>query len=147
MVATTDTDLILFVAGEPDPGFPSLRNTTMPTFTRLVGGFVPLRLAMGPSKLPSSVEADAQFVRLAIRPWHLPPEQIHCVNLVLEVAGREARDVTIVDVDRAGGRQDLIARWVGPNDLLPLLVRPDGARLEGIEKFVPRKVRQFIRVR
>jgi len=81
------------------------------------------------------------------RSWHLPPEQVDCINLVLQLARREGRDVTIVDVDRAEGRQDLIDRWVGADDSLPILVRPDGARLKGIEQFVPRKVRQFIRAR
>jgi len=53
--------------------------------------------------------------------------------------------VSIVDVNQPAGFQALVARWVGPNDVLPILVRPDGARLEGIEEFGPRRVRRFIR--
>ena len=78
-------------------------------------------------------------------PWHLPRPVIRYVNLVLESADRQGRTVTVVDVDRPEGRQDLVERWVGPADVMPILVRPDGARLSGIEQFTAPKVRKFLR--
>jgi hypothetical protein len=78
------------------------------------------------------------------RSWHLPREVILCVNLVLEIARDKGKKVTVVDVNRAGDRQPFVDRWVGPTDVLPLFVRTDGARLAGCEKFLPRRLRQFI---
>ena len=68
-----------------------------------------------------------------------------CVNLVREIAEQRGRSVTVVDVDRpAPDQRPLIERWVRTSDVLPLLVRPDGARLEGLENFEPGTVRKFI---
>lgn len=78
------------------------------------------------------------------RPWHLPPAQMACVQIVLDAAKRQGRGVVVVDVDRPGEHKDLVDRYVGSNDVLPLLVREDGARLEGEERFAPAEVRRFI---
>lgn len=142
MVAAAGVDLVLFVAGEPDSGAPSPRDTTISMGSRVFGTIVPLSLVMKsgqrPSYSPDSAEPPSP------RAWRLPPQQIHCVNRVLHIARREGRTVTVVDVDRAAARQDLVDRWVGADDVLPLLVRPDGARLEGLENFGARSLRRFI---
>ena len=147
MTSTNDTNLVLFVAGEPDPGLPSLGSTTMPIIGRLIGAFTSLRLVMGPPESPGSTAEESRPAQLGSHPWHLPPEHVRCVNLVLQLAEQEGTELSIVDVNRADERQDLISRWVGVDDSFPLLVRRDGARLEGIESFVPRRVREFIRAR
>jgi hypothetical protein len=67
-----------------------------------------------------------------------------CLQIVLDAAKRQQREVLVVDVDRPGGQHDLVERCVGPEDVLPLLLRSDGARLEGQENFAPAKVRRFI---
>jgi len=74
----------------------------------------------------------------------LPRPQLHCMNTVLRIARRVGRTVTVVDVERAAGRQELVDRWVHARDALPLLVRPDGRRLSGLDGFLPEVVRQFI---
>lgn len=78
------------------------------------------------------------------RPWHLPPQQVACIDVVLDAAERERRTVLVIDVNRPEDHQELVDRWVMPNDVMPLLVRPDGRRLDGEENFVPHRVRQFI---
>jgi hypothetical protein len=83
----------------------------------------------------------------AEHPWHLPREVIGCVNLVFEVARREGRTVAVVDVSHPGEHQELVDRWVGPDDPLPMLVRSDGAKLGGTDKFAPPILRQFVRRR
>jgi|HubBroStandDraft_1064217.scaffolds.fasta_scaffold14723_6 hypothetical protein len=138
-------DLIMFIAGEPDSGRPSLRQSTVSSLARAVGAAVPLGLVMKSSQGPTTVSGTSPSQSYRGTRWHLPPEQVHCINTVLEVAEQEDRKVAVVDVDRSDGRQDLVARWVGPDDVLPLLVRPDGARLQGIENFSPRTVRRFVR--
>ena len=49
-----------------------------------------------------------------------------------------------MDVNRPGEHLDLVHRVVGPNDVLPILLRPDGARLEGTENFVPDVLSRFL---
>lgn len=93
----------------------------------------------GARKPPTASSGDQQ-------PWRIPPDQMTCLNLVHEVAQRYHREVLLVDVNRAGDEQPLVDQYVGPNDALPLLVRSDGARLDGEENFTPAKVRQFLRV-
>lgn len=77
-------------------------------------------------------------------PGLLPRRQLHCMNTVLKIARSEGRNVTVVDVDRAAGRQPLVDQWVRAQDVLPLLVRPDGGRLEGPERFDVEAIRRFI---
>ncbi|HKN06342.1 MAG: hypothetical protein ABR888_01620 [Thermoplasmata archaeon] len=140
----------LFVAGEPDSGVVSLQKGKTTVFDRVVdtvlpfGGRVPIsRSSHPPGDVPPAIgEADPSLTE--DRPWHLPRQQLLCVDMVLRAARRQRRTVTVVDVNRASAQQGLVDRWVGPNDVLPLLARADGSRLEGIEEFVPQKVRKFI---
>ena len=145
MIAGAPFGLILFVAGEPDPGIPSVRDSTVHLTDRLIGVYPPLGRRMKPSPGTSIAADDAQPLPSGEPPWRLPPEQIHCVNTVFEMANLEGATLTVIDVDRAGERQYLVDRWFAENQLIPLLVRADGSKLDGIENFTPRKVRQFIR--
>ena len=77
-------------------------------------------------------------------PWHFPRKAAASVSLVCESASRAGRHVTFIDVNRPGVYQELVRRWVGANDVFPLLIRSDGSRLEGIENFTPRNVRAFV---
>jgi len=135
MVNRPRIDLLLFVAGEPgsgeEPGW-KLVGFLDGSIRQRAGGTRPVVAAPPPGATGGE------------EPWHLPPQTIKHVNLVVEVAHREGRTVTIVDVNRAGVNRDLVERWVGPNDVLPILVRTDGARLEGTEKFVPHVLRRFV---
>jgi hypothetical protein len=79
--------------------------------------------------------------------WHLPPQQIQVVNLVFDIAKRTRKSVGLIDVNRPANHQELVDWWVGPEGILPLLVRSDGARLQGMEGFAPRRVRRFIESR
>jgi hypothetical protein len=149
MTSTDEGEILLFVAGEPDSGIGSLQEGKTNVFDRVIdaalpfGGHIPVsRSSNPPGDVPPLGEAAASTT--GDRPWHLPPEQLRCVDLVLSVARRERKEVTVVDVNRASAQQALVDRWVGPKDVLPLLVRPDGARLEGVEEFVPQRVRRFL---
>jgi len=150
MPLPSGNELILFVSGEPDTGVGSLHDGKTTIVDRLVGmgmpygGHVPVsRSTNPPGNVPPTL-GETPSPPSDDRPWRLPPDQVQCVDMVLRIARRERRTVTVVDVNRAGAQQDLVHRWVGPNDVLPLLARMDGSRLEGIEEFVPQKVRKFI---
>jgi hypothetical protein len=138
--------VLLFVAGDPHPTPDPLRDVDTSILHRaagvVVGGFVagtPAdRSTWKNRKQPQTAERD---------PWHLPREQNQCVLMVLEIADEVGRAVRMIDVNRASSAPELIARWVGPDDVMPLLVRPDGARLEGLHELVPGAVRRFLRSR
>jgi len=138
--APAGLDLLLFVGGEPiDPNDP-LQQVSASVFARFANTLLP---AVAWSRSPSKVRpADPAATG---PPWHLGRQEIFCVNQVLEVAEKLGRSVTVVDVNRAGEQQPLVDRWVGNEDILPILVRPDGERLEGSENFSSSILRKFIR--
>lgn len=84
--------------------------------------------------------ADAQ-------PGQIYGRQAEMGRMVLDLATRCGATVKVVDVDRPGADLPLVERWVTPDADLPLLVRPDGARLEGAASFVPSKVAAFLQGR
>jgi len=133
MMRASGTDFVLFVAGEPGTGEePGWR------YVGFLDGSVRQRAARRPPDdvPPRGVTGE--------EPWHFPAETIKHINVVLEVASHEGRSVTVVDVNRSGPYADLVRQSFQPTDLLPLLLRPDGSRLEGAENFVPRVLRRFM---
>ena len=78
------------------------------------------------------------------RRWEFPEEVGQCVRLAVELAGRLGRDVRVVDLNGPAVDVEQVRRWVSPETLLPLLVSPDGRRLEGIGSFVPSTLRAFL---
>ena len=136
--------LLLFVSGETDSGADPFRDVSSSVLSRTTG--MMFGEAFGGKPAGSSDWKAAQDPSSRARgQLHLSLEESQCTRLVLEIAADEGRQVTVVDVNRADDHRDLVSRWVGPDELLPLLVRPDGARLAGAEQFVPKGVRRFIR--
>jgi hypothetical protein len=117
------TDLLLFVGSSAEPA--------------------PLDSALKPGQC-EAYRAEGVLGPPSERPARLPRLQLHCMNTVLRIARSAGREVTVVDVDRAAGRQHLVDRWVEARAPLPLLVRSDGRRLAGLEQFVPEVLRSFI---
>ncbi|MGA8710131.1 MAG: hypothetical protein WB786_02740 [Thermoplasmata archaeon] len=144
MASAVGDDLLLFVAGEPDSGANSIRLGGVGLLLRWTAMIVPGSGRLGPGGVPTPGSSFQQPPLTDARPWHLPSQQLICVNMVLEAAEHAGRAVTIVDVDRSGDQQDLVQRWFGPQDVIPLLVRPDGTRIMGVENFSPGKVRRFV---
>jgi hypothetical protein len=70
--------------------------------------------------------------------------QLVCAQLVLDAIHGTARQLRFVDVNRAGTAQPLVDRFVTNNDVFPILVRADGARLVGDEAFTKARVRSFV---
>ena len=144
MTALRASPLVLFVAGEPDTGPDPLRDVDTSVWSRFAGVFVGGAVVGHFTGASGGKGAPRPLAEGQVH-WHLSREQNQCVELVLQVAQREGRTVQLVDVNLAGDDQSLVDRWVGPDDLLPILVRPDGDRLTGLEEFVPGRVRRFIR--
>jgi hypothetical protein len=117
------TDLVLFVGSAAEPA--------------------PLDAALKPGQC-EAYRAEGALGPLRERPARLPRLQLRCMNSVLRIARLAGREVTVVDVDRAAGRQHLVDRFVNARSRLPLLVRPDGRQLAGFDQFVPSVLRSFI---
>lgn len=141
MVVPGSIDLILFVSGEPGPAENLSRDVVSSVGARLVGSVIPStwfqRGGAAPGSRPSPPPPEGA------EEWHVPREEVSTVNLVVELAHDAGRSVTMVNVN---GRvdQQLSQRWVSVQDVLPVLVRPDGARLVGLEQFGPRSLREFL---
>jgi hypothetical protein len=135
MPAPEPLDLLLFVAGEPGSG-----ETPAWRYVRFLGpalGGLSARAYNDPDGAPRPGPSGAPE-------RHLPPEAVRDVQVLLDEASASHRRVKMVDVNRPGEDRYLVERWVHADDVMPVLVRPDGARLRGAENFTPRKIRQFL---
>ncbi len=137
--------LLLFIGSEPGPEMS--RRGPQWGFGRRVFGYIAPPMLAAPKTPPPRVPAPGDSTIDPDGPRHLPPPEVVCVDLVQEVAQATGWSVELVDVNNPGERAALVARYVSDNDVLPILVRPDGARLEGAEQFESRTVRRFLRRR
>ena len=146
-------DLVLFVSGEPGPGDAPIQYRT---FAETVGSLIvppilllpdsPERPRPGQARRRSEPAPAGSSTPAPEREpeWHLPREAIPPVELVLKMAQVNGRVVTLINANAPGPARELVERWVGPGDLLPVLVGPDGHRLVGLEMFTPRSLRRFL---
>ena len=119
----------LFVTGEPYDPPPSLSELRSMA-PRMFSVRLPRRSGTAPGRPPSE--------------WRLSPDSMMAIELVEAAARAAGLAVTVIDVNRPETAVDLVERWTGPGTVFPALVRADGARLEGIGEFVPRRLRQFL---
>lgn len=144
MVREPPLDLLLFIAGEPGSEVGSMQNVQSSLGLRLLSVAAPIGRWTGRGDYGPK-ESEYQHPPLTeIRPWHIPAPQIQCADLVFARADKLRKVVGVVDVNRPQGHDALVARWVGPDDVLPVLVRPDGQSLRGVESFTPARLRSFI---
>jgi len=149
--AQTPGSLVLFVSGEPKV-LPDIRESTVGLGERMAGMLsglpgnlaLPKHLQPGYSENQSGGADSNPSPNSDETPWHLPPAQMACLGIVSDAAEQQRKEVLVVDVNRPGPHRDLVDQYIGPGDVLPMLLRPDGARLEGQENFLPNIVRRFI---
>lgn len=65
-------------------------------------------------------------------------------RMVLRIARKRGVAVNVVDVNHPGEAADLVRSYLRPDDVYPVLVRADGARLVGSEAFEPAAVDRFV---
>lgn len=128
--------LVLFVGG--DPSLEAERAGRPPMLAGMARLFVPGPFLIKKPPPASPRDPDA--------PWEIPADQVMSAQRVLDAAKRAGRTVRIVDVNRPGADRGLVERFVGPGDVLPILLRSDGERLEGAESFEPATLRGFLAV-
>ncbi len=128
--------LVMYVASEP--GLHANIESAVPGFTnRLATLFVPfsgLTMARGVSAA-AILAKPGEDLGLVAR---------QCIRLVLDVANKKQWSVQVVDLSQQKGAESQIQASFGYDVHLPVLVRPDGARLMGEEEFTPGRIRKFL---
>jgi hypothetical protein len=76
-----------------------------------------------------------------------PGEVGLCVRLAVEIAESKGIPLRVIDLAAASEDLELIAKWVRPETVLPLLISPNGESLEGPGWFVPAELRHFLGAR
>ncbi|MGP8109402.1 MAG: hypothetical protein ACLQD9_01640 [Thermoplasmata archaeon] len=140
-VGATSGTLVMYVASQA--GLPGGLIGEIPFAfgARLASLFVPF------AGLAQAKEVNAAQAADEGDPDELPPSARQCILLVLDYAKRYGWSVHLVDVTRQRVSESEILGSLGAEAHLPLLVRPDRARLEGEEQFTPSAVRKFLRRR
>lgn len=144
MAAPARETVLLFVDTEPGPALPSLASNQLSFFGRAGGAFTPPILFVGTHPPAPARGTAGPGPDPAPPAWHLSPETISCANLVIDLAEKAGKQVTIIDVDHPAGGEVLMSRWVRAGDRMPVLVRRDGTRLVGPEYFTPGRVERFV---
>ena len=98
------------------PPAPSLRGVTTP----------------GTEVAPASAEEGSQ---LGEPVYFLSDDQSRCVAQVEEMAARRGYHVRVVDVEKVGRLERLIAEHLRGVQKFPVLIAPSGRRIEGVEQF------------
>lgn len=143
MAPPSPRELLLFVSGEPGPGPDPGRDVVSSMPRRLLGTVIPtawFHPGIAGGGTPPSLAPEDDWST-----WHLSREATACVDMVLDVAEKEGRTVSIINANDPREHADLVRRWIGPEDLFPILVRPDGRRLVGEDEFSPGKIQRFVR--
>jgi len=135
--------VLLFVGGDPSVA------GQLVNFPHPQGGWVRFLLptALFPARTQSAPPPPETAGGTGL-PWLVPAGQLRCLELLGAAAERAGRQVRVIDVNLPSEEERaLVTEWVGPaDDVLPVLVRSDGARLVGQESFTPASLRRFLSV-
>ena len=107
---------------------------------RLLGFFLPFPVS---TRFSAAAPPEADLAPFGSEHGLSSPEA-QCLALVLDLARRHHRSVYVVDVNHQERPASEIESDLGEPPF-PVLLRPDGARLEGTDSFTPRTVRRFLR--
>jgi len=132
--ASSETGFVLFLAGEP------FRDV-------IPGGGRQTVLGVSVAGGPGPVEVLGGHEPADFQPGQLYGSQAEMGRMVLDLANKCGVPVRVVDVEHPGAEAELVQRSLPVAGPLPVLLRPDGARLAGSESFVPRTVAAFLQGR
>jgi len=74
----------------------------------------------------------------------LSDDQARCVALAEEVASRRGYHVKVVDIEKVGRVERLIAEHLRGVQTFPVLISPKGPRLEGAEQFTEERLSELM---
>jgi len=76
--------------------------------------------------------------------YFLSDDQARCVALVEEVAARRGYHVEVVDIEKAGRLERLIAEHLRGVQTFPVLITAGGTRIEGLASFNPERLAEIM---
>jgi hypothetical protein len=141
-------ELAMYVVGESDLGRYTSDSMRISVGGRFVSMFVPFAgLAYAKKADPTTATGPPAGSRP--RPQGASDSGLslvtrQCLAMVLDYAKRFGWSVHIIDVTQQSVPESEIVASLGPDVTLPVLVRPDGARLQGDEEFTPGRIRRFL---
>lgn len=141
-------DVLLYVNSErivralppdtQDAVISSLRGKGQYTFTAIYGW-------AGHGAISGSTLFDSgRFGGKPIRAHALSEEENAAIQLVLRMIEEKRKTLHIVDVGKESPLRRVIQEHLHHLRRFPVLVRPDGRRLEGIEEFTPENLKKFL---
>lgn len=136
LAAPLPGSLLIFVSGIAGPPPDRTKDVVTSMWSRVVGA--QQWFGAGTSPAPGAASGGAPE-------WHLDPPEIACVDMAEDAARRYERTLEVVNVNSPGPKSGLVRQWITDNDVFPVLVRPDGQRLVGLDQFDPARVRRFVR--
>ncbi|HTT15431.1 MAG TPA: Lrp/AsnC ligand binding domain-containing protein [Thermoplasmata archaeon] len=74
----------------------------------------------------------------------LSDDQARCVAVTEEIAAQRGYRVNVVDIEKVGRIERLIAEHLKGVQRFPVLITPRGARLEGVPEFTPVKLAELM---
>jgi len=124
----------LIVTCEPDSGLPS----PAPALTWPYGRVTVLPPPGYAGSLEPGDDPDAPVE------WHITPDIAVCVRKVTDLVRKHHQTLRIVDIERPGSYREQVLEFMLGSHSFPILVRPDGRRLEGIEEFKESTIESFL---
>jgi hypothetical protein len=145
MSTVNERDVLLYVKSEdvirmvlpPDAQDEALRAYRAHGYcTAPLGSLRGLPIAPGPGA--------GYFGNKPIRDKEIPEGEQEVIQRVLAAAHHQGRDLHIVDVGKESALRRLIEEHLHKIRKYPVLVRPDGRRLEGIESVREEELQRFL---
>jgi hypothetical protein len=98
----------------------------------------------GPVAISDTAFNAGNFANKPITSRELPEDEEEAVRLVLKIALAKGKNVHLVDVGKESALRRLIEERLHHLRHYPVLVRPDGRRLEGLQNVTPGQLEAFL---
>jgi hypothetical protein len=92
----------------------------------------------------STVFDSGRYGNKPILDKELPEEEVEATRAVFQAARAKGRTVHVVDVGRESALREYISEHLHHLKAFPVLMRPDGRRLEGCANCTPEKLEKFL---
>ncbi len=104
--------------------------------TPIPGG--PIHVGAAPSNLEGPAEGDSAPV------YFLSDDQSRCCALVEELVAHRGYKLKVVDIEKVGRLERLVTEHLRGVQTFPVLVAPNGQRLQGTEQFTEENLAAFM---
>jgi hypothetical protein len=125
--------------GARDAAMAALQTNGHYTFTAVAGSY-----AIHGGIFGDTLFDSGHYGNKPIMDKELPAEEIDATRVVFQAAHAKGRTVHVVDVGRESAFREYISEHLHHLKSFPVLMRPDGRRLEGSANCTPEKLEKFL---